>query len=62
MNHVYRLVWNPTLQALVAVCESARGRGKGGSKAKTTGALLSDWLVGQLRPRHHQGALGAPLG
>ena len=45
MNHVYRLVWNPTLQALVAVCECARGRGKSGSSAKTTGALLTSVLL-----------------
>ena len=45
MNHVYRLVWNPTLQALVAVCESARGRGKSGGKASSTPALLAGVLI-----------------
>ena len=45
MNHVYRLVWNPTLQALVAVCESARGRGKSGGKAARTQALLASVLL-----------------
>ncbi len=48
MNHVYRLVWNPTLQALVAVCESARGRGKSGCKATSTPALLGHAVVSVL--------------
>ena len=48
MNHVYRLVWNPTLQALVAVCESARGRGKSGSKATTTPAYIAQAIASVL--------------
>ena len=37
MNHTYRLVWNPTLQALVAVSENARSRGK-----RSGGKAISD--------------------
>jgi filamentous hemagglutinin len=36
MNHIYRIVWNATLGTWVAVCESARGRGKHG-KGSTRG-------------------------
>ena len=49
MNHIYRLVWNAITACWVAVCETAKGRGKGGLKgavkcgsisAATTAGLL----------------------
>lgn len=45
MNHIYRLVWNPTQQALVAVSESATGRGKSSCGSALVGALLSSVLL-----------------
>jgi len=45
MNHIYRLVWNPTQQALVAVSESATGRGKSSSGSALVGALLGSMLL-----------------
>ncbi len=47
MNHVYRLVYNPTLNALVAVAECARGRSKSGASGivGSVGALLAGVLL-----------------
>ena len=45
MNHTYRLVWNPTQQALVAVSERATGRGKSSSGSALVGALLGSMLL-----------------
>lgn len=52
MNRVYRLIWSHTLQALVAVSETSKSRGKSGGRAKTvstraaaiSGALASAFL------------------
>ena len=45
MNHAYRLVWNARLSVWVAVCESARGRGKASGTVKrallAAGSLLA---------------------
>ena len=37
MNHIYRLVWNELTRAWVAVAETARGRGKRGSRENGNG-------------------------
>src|SRR4051812_23396817 len=39
MNRIYRLIWNHVLNAWVAVAETARGRGKGGSRKLVAAAL-----------------------
>jgi hypothetical protein len=41
MNHVYRLIWNHATQCLVAVSETARGRGKNGGTAKRVAVLAA---------------------
>ena len=41
MNHVYRLLWNQTLNAWVAVAENVRGRGKSVSGRKLIAAALA---------------------
>ncbi|MDI1271639.1 MAG: filamentous hemagglutinin N-terminal domain-containing protein, partial [Polaromonas sp.] len=46
MNHAYRLVWNARLSLWVAVCETARGRGKTSGTVKR--AMLAAGLLGAL--------------
>lgn len=49
LNHTYRLVWNNTLNAFVAVAEFARSRGKSGGKTAqllATGLALSSMVGG----------------
>jgi len=45
VNHVYRLVWNTSLNAFVVAAENARGRGKSGSRASSVGSLLAAVLL-----------------
>ena len=52
LNRIYRLVWSHARQALVAVAETAKGRGKQGTRRKL---LLALALTPPL-------ALGAPIG
>lgn len=37
MNHLYRIVWNAHAACWQAVCETAKGRGKGGLRSATRG-------------------------
>ncbi|MDI1236880.1 MAG: filamentous hemagglutinin N-terminal domain-containing protein, partial [Polaromonas sp.] len=46
MNHAYRLVWNVRLSLWVAVCETARGRGKTSGTVKR--AMLAAGLLSAL--------------
>ncbi|MBC7681868.1 MAG: filamentous hemagglutinin N-terminal domain-containing protein, partial [Ferruginibacter sp.] len=41
MNRIYRLIWNAALGVWVAVAETAKGRGKGGSARKAVAVLAS---------------------
>ena len=54
MNHIYRLVWNAITACWVAVCETAKGRGKGSLKGAikrgTLGAGLAAGLLALLTP------------
>ncbi|TNV20478.1 hypothetical protein FH968_10775 [Buttiauxella sp. B2] len=40
MNKIYRLVWNPSLQMLIAVSEFGKAKGKGKSVAATTAGVV----------------------
>ncbi|MBC7377481.1 MAG: filamentous hemagglutinin N-terminal domain-containing protein [Burkholderiaceae bacterium] len=51
MNRIYRLVWNAALGVWVAVAETAKGRGKGGSARKSVAVLAS--LLALLSPHSH---------
>ena len=46
MNHAYRLVWNARLSLWVAVCETARGRGKASGTVKR--AMVAAGLLSAL--------------
>lgn len=45
MNHIYRLVWDHRSCSLVAVAETAKGRGKHGGKANTLSAAVAGALM-----------------
>lgn len=45
MNHIYRLVWDHRSCSLVAVAETAKGRGKHGGKANTLSAAVAGALL-----------------
>lgn len=40
MNHIYRIIWNETLGAWVAVAENVKRKGKKSTKLAVGGALI----------------------
>src|SRR5512140_2021520 len=46
MNHIYRLIWNDTLGAFVAVAENARAKGKRNGLKLVSAAVLSALTFG----------------
>ena len=61
MNRTYRLVWNSTLSAFIAVAENAKGRGKSGSARKLIAAALSLASAAFIVPEAMAGPTGGQI-